>query len=390
MALGTLLPLLAAGCASALPEPTLYEQLRGRGLDPERLVHPTELTPEMRAWAHAHDNPGLPDEERLEALLAALLADEDLDLRYRREITGTAREVFASGEANCLSFTNLFVGMAREIGLPVYFLAIRRPPSFDLEGDLAVVWEHVTAGWGEGPDRMVLEFERGPIDRRAPGERLSDLTALAMFYTNRGAEQLLADDPEEALVWLETAVRLDPTWSDAWVNLGVVRRRLGDPAGAEAAYRAGIEADPDELQLYSNLATLLRERGEPDTAGELLELLDRRRSRNPYVYLALGDEALREDRLDDARRFYRRAVRRGEDSAETRAAIGLWELASGRPDRARRSLRRAEALGPGAGHLRLLRERLAATGEGAAELGGPDEARSQRRAGEEPLSRRDA
>lgn len=336
----------------------VWQELRARGVDPESLVLPYELTDEMKEWVRAHVRPRANEEDRLDELLAAMVGRNGLGIGYRRDYTGTATDVFESRQANCLSFTNLFVGLAREVGIDAYYLTIRRRPSYDKAGDLVVRWEHVTAGWGSGGKRKVLEFSLLPIEEFVGERRISDLTALAMFYSNRGAELLLAGEIEQSLEWLEIAVVLDPTWSHSWLNLGVVRRRQGDLAGAERAYRRGIEENPDHLQLYGNLALLLQLRGEEDSAGELLRLLDRRSNRNPFAYLALGDVALREERLDEAKRFYRRALQLNREDAESQAAMGLWELAAERPDRARDWLERAEKIDPEAERVERLRRQL--------------------------------
>ncbi len=358
---------LSASCASVSgPESaaTLEQTLVERGIDPETFLQPLELSPAMKEWVHENVRERAPEKERLYELMDALTKKDGLAVRYMRERTGTAREVFESGEANCLSFTTLFIALAREIDVDAYFLSVQRTPRYELEGDLVVRWEHVTAGWGGGNDRTILEFGVVPEEERyGTARRVSDLTALAMFYSNRGAEALLEGSTAAALDWLETGVRLDPSWSHGWLNLGVGLRRTGDLDGAEQAYRRGIESNPNQLQLYSNLATLLRLRGDHDTASELLRLLDRKDNRNPFIYLSLGDHALSEGRLEDTGRFYRRALQLNRDNADSRAAMGLWELASDNPDKARVWLERAERLDSDAERVRRLRTRLSSSVE---------------------------
>ncbi len=358
---------VSCGSAGSTGEPaTLEEAVRALGLEMSTFVQPLELTPEMKRWAWANVRANASEKDRMFDLMNALVKKEGLAVRYERDRTGTAREVFETGEANCLSFTTLFIALTREVGVRTYFLSVERDARFAKAGDLVVRWEHVTAGWGAAHARTVLEFGFIPGDvRYRSATQISDLTALAMFYSNRGAEALLAGDKEEALRWVETSVILDPGWSHAWLNLGVVRRRLGDLAGAEEAYRRGLEADPEHVQLLGNLATLLRLRGELDAAGELLRLLDRKSNRNPFTYLTLGDMALREERLEDARRFYNRALQLNRKNAESKAAMGLWELASDRPDKARAWLERAERLDADSERVVRLRARLAEAGEAA-------------------------
>ena len=356
--------LLSIGCAStqALREERLESgldsRLRASGIDPDTLIDPLAITREMREWTRERVPPHVSDAERLESLMVALTQREGLAVRYEREFTGTAREVFESGEANCLSFTSLFIALARDLGIDAYYLRMRRGARYEQEGDLVVRWEHVTAGWDRGSERKVLEFGFIPDENYRSAVRLSDLTALAMFYSNRGAELVLAGQSRRALPWLETAVTIDPEWSHNWLNLGVARRRLGDLEGAEAAYRTGLEQDAEHLQLYANLAAVLRLRGLSDTAGELLRLLDQKSNRNPYLYLSLGDSALEGGRPAEARRFYKRALHLKSRDANTQAAMGMWELAERNLEQARSRLRRAERLDPEARRAVSLREEL--------------------------------
>ena len=327
------LPLVFAACASghaALDETALEKEIRTRGLDPTQIVLPHALTDEMRSWAHARvGTTGLP-EERLERLLSALQDAGGLEITYEAGYTSTAPEAFARRRANCLAFTALFVGMARELGLPAFYLDVDDVEKYAKEGDLVVISGHITAGFDTGPDIKVLEFSAAPQGISYRHVRaVSDLTAIALFYSNRGGELLRAGKQQEARQWLETAVGLDPELARAWINLGVALRRDGDLDGAEGAYRRALEVDPAAHSAYQNLAAVLRLRGREREAEELM---------------SLGDLSLRHGRLEEARRYYRKALRLARRDAETYAAMGLWALATGDVHDAARWLRKAQAI----------------------------------------------
>src|SRR5215218_3941354 len=110
--------LLAAGCASSrrpLGSEELTRALRSRGFERSSVIVPFEITDEMKAWARAQVPDDTPAEERLDKLLAALIDPARLKLEYEGGRTLTAQEAFENRRANCLAFTSLFVGMAREI-----------------------------------------------------------------------------------------------------------------------------------------------------------------------------------------------------------------------------------------------------------------------------------
>lgn len=64
----------------------------------------------------------------------------------------------------------------------------------------------------------------------------------ALLRFSLGREYLGAGEPEQAAAHLRRAVEQDAEYSAAWRDLGTALERSGDPAGAAAAYRAGIDA----------------------------------------------------------------------------------------------------------------------------------------------------
>lgn len=283
---------------------------------------------------------------RLERLLQALIHREGKTLVYESGHTGTAQEVWESGRANCLAFTHLYVGMAREVGLPVYYLRVGDIQSFEKDGNLVIVSEHITAAWGSATNRRVLDFSDRPVTPYHAVEPIPDLTAVALYYSNRGAERIRAGDSRGAFALLDLAVRLDPELADGWVNYGVAVRRLARAAEAEVAFRRALELDPEQVSAYQNLAALLSLTGRESEAADLLAVADRSRNRNPFSYVALGDLSFEQGRLDEAERFYRRAVRLDPEQAEPLAALGQWAVAAGKDREARSLLKRAERADP--------------------------------------------
>lgn len=359
-----LLIALVAGCATTMVRDdvlsggTVETRLAALGLTTADLAEPAAASAEMVDWIRQRVPDKGSQSERVNALLTAVVEKRGLDLQYDAVYTGTAQEVFASREANCLAFTHLVVGLGRELGLPVYYLGFRQRPRYEREGTLVVVWEHVTAGFGGPGERMILQLAVGPRFDYEDARPISDQMALAMHYSNRGAELLRLEEPERAREMLKIATAVDPTWSHAWVNLGVAFRRSGELEAAEAAYRRALIVAPDHVQAYHNLAMLLWLRDRRDAASEILRLLDRRDNRDPFVYLSLGDMSRREQRPDEARRFYRRAARLAPKSAEPLAALGLLAVLDEKRPRAERLLRRAEKRAPDEERVIRLRKAL--------------------------------
>ncbi len=352
---------LALGCASTasagFPRDStrsLQDQIASRGLDPDQVLVPFKLTEEMIDWARDAVPDSIPKQQQVDRLLEALTELRGLNLSYRADFTGTAREVFEQRQANCLSFTHLFVAMARALGLESYFLEIDDVETFSREGDLVIRAGHITAAAGPVHEPKILEFSEFPASDYRQVRHISDLTAVALFYSNRGAEYLRAHELEKAIWWLERSVVLDPELADAWVNLGVARRWSGDNRLAEASYRQALEIDPQTTAAYHNLAALYRHLGDEAAVRDLLALTDRRDNRNPFTYLELGDISFRRGDLEAAERFYRRSMRLDPELAAAHAALGQWAFQSGRQREAKKRLRQARRLDPEEQRVRAL------------------------------------
>jgi tetratricopeptide (TPR) repeat protein len=358
--------LCAGGCASLdlqhRQQAEITRQLHDRGLDPASIVVPWQIDAEMREWVHQQVPNRVSPDQRLSRLLGALLdGDNDgLGLEYEAGANGTAQDAFASGKANCLAFTNLFVGLARELDVPVFYLEIGDIEKFARAGNLVVQSGHVTAGYDSGGKIRILDFdpEERPTYRQL--HRVTDLTAIALYYSNLGAQLLERDQDREALGWLDTAVRLDPELARAWINRGVALRRTGDPVAAEAAYRRALEADPNAVAGYQDLAALLFGSGRSREGEELMALSARLDARNPFNLLSLGDLSVAHGRLDEARRFYRKAERQDNAAAEAEAALGELSLATGDRAEARRWLQKARSRDAANDRVRRLEAALAA------------------------------
>lgn len=336
----------------------LAAQVEAQGLSPAEITFPDSLTEAMKGWLEDNVRRGLSDRETINRLLSAMTEPDGLGLVYVPGYTGTAEEVFESRRANCLAFTHLLVGMSRELGIAAYYVNYELAEQFRRAGDLIVVSGHVSAGYGSGADSYLLEFGAVVnLDGRRP-RPISDRNALARYYSNRAAEQLRGGQAEDALSWAEVSTRLDPSLVEGWSNLGVALRRSGRVDEAEKAYLEATEIDPHYHVAYHNLFALMQMRGDRAAAREILDLMDRRDNKNPFLYLELGDQSMASQRLDEAGHFYKRASKVGEELAETWAARGSWALASGKLRKARRWLEKAQQISPNDSRTTELEQRL--------------------------------
>jgi DNA-binding transcriptional MerR regulator len=109
----------------------------------------------------------------------------------------------------------------------------------------------------------------------------------------------LDEDPKtynEAEALYERAIRLDPSLAIAYTNLGNIRFRRGDEAGAVDLYRRAIEVDTRQPEGHYNLGYVMLERGDARAATAYFEqaLLGDPRFADAHFNLAMAWEQLGE------------------------------------------------------------------------------------------------
>lgn len=124
--------------------------------------------------------------------------------------------------------------------------------------------------------QMVLDFEvqslRDDVVRVLRPETSSEraTTAYDLYIQASGLDEDPATyDDAEALY--RRAIRLDPQLAIAYTNLGNIRFRRGDEAGAESLYRQAIELDARQPEAHYNLGYVMLERGDAHSATEYFQ-----------------------------------------------------------------------------------------------------------------------
>ncbi|MGB5630068.1 MAG: tetratricopeptide repeat protein [Woeseiaceae bacterium] len=300
------------------------------------------LDQDMRDFLNEHVNPNRGYFLKMHDLIYAMISDGTFGLEYD-ESTRTAEETFHARHGNCLSFTNMFVAMAREVGIDASFQEIEIPPSWSVDGDTYTLSRHVNVfiDLGAGYSREVdfnIDDWRGRYERRL----ISDERALAHYYSNIGAEYLRKDAPLEALRYFRKALAVDPKFAPAWSNLGALYSDEGHYSYAEAAYVRALRVDPHELVAMSNLGQLYTFKGQLDLADWYNEKSDRHRMRNPYYRYDLAESAFVAEDYETAIKHLKYSLRKEKNEDTFYFLLGLSYLQLGNEAAARKSLEKAE------------------------------------------------
>jgi Flp pilus assembly protein TadD len=246
------------------------------------------------------------------------------------ETTRTARGTFHDRQGNCLSFTMLFVGLARAAGLTATYQSVIVPPTWINDGHV-VIANHVNSvvrtAFGED---TVVDFNIREYEGQQKCHKVDDDYALALFYTNLGAEALLRNDYPVSFAHFRAAAGVYPKMAGLWVNLGVLYARHGLRKRAESAYLHALDVDPYEESALANLAVVYRDLGEAELAAEYQGRVRKYRERNPYYHFALATQAYEQGRLPDALAALRKALRLKHDESRFHSLRGRVQEDLGR------------------------------------------------------------
>lgn len=314
---------------------------------------------EMARFLVKHVEANLDPEARVDELMNAVFAKKKgLGITYEDTGTKTAVETFRSRSGNCLSFTILFVALARHLGLNAYFREVEEVMSWNRRGDVVLRNHHMFVEVEIENGHMEVDFLPGAEKRYRTVRRADERRVLAHYYNNLGVEKLAAGDVELALPYFEKAVAVDPSFAYAWTNRGVAWRHLGDFERAERSHRRALEIEPGEPTAVTNLASLYLTAGRRDEAAPLLAQVDDYLRRNPFHHFRLGAKALRDGDAEGAIRHFKVAIRRLPEEPEFHEALARALAATGDLVKARESFEKALELTPGEEQRKRLREEL--------------------------------
>ncbi len=122
-----------------------------------------------------------------------------------------------------------------------------------------VPWEYdnyvfITSLYSMGAEYLDPSYGEKAVEYGEKGVAVEPYGPAVRFQLARALMRLGRD--AEAKGHLETAVKLDPKYTDAWVLLGDLNRATGDYAAARDAYQAALKRDPNLSTVQANLAAV--------------------------------------------------------------------------------------------------------------------------------------
>jgi Flp pilus assembly protein TadD len=303
-----------------------------------------EMTPEMKEFVDSYVGDAQNRYARMKRLVYAVMGDGNFELIYDDK-TRTAKETFRDARGNCLSFTNMFIAMARYLDIHAEYQEVDIPPDWSLSGESFLFSQHVNVlvdlGVGE---RRIVDFNIYDFHVMYERRIISDQRARAHYFSNIGVDHMLNGDTALAYENFRQALREDNTFGSAWINMGVLHRRENYPGYAEAAYKQALAIDQFNLIAMSNLANLYQEEELTELAEFYNNKVETHRMNNPYYRYFLAQNAVIDGDYNAAKKHLEFAISKREDEDRFYFLMSMSYLMSGDKEAANTWMAKAEEL----------------------------------------------
>ena len=253
------------------------------------------LTPEMQQFARAQFRGGRDDTEQAKRLLAAMINKQLFPIDFYNSKTLMASEVYTDRSGNCLSYTSLYIALARHIGIDARYQIARVAPSWTSDSGFLVRGRHINvvvrdnrAAPGEW---ITVDFNQIASDPSTPHRTVTDEFALSSFYNNIAVQHLYAGRTEESMHYMRAAIRAFPKNADIWTNLAVLYSSRGKRMTSIQAYEIALSIDLKHDSALNGLQQSYDLIGNTELSEHYRSILVERRKRDPYYHYALAQAA---------------------------------------------------------------------------------------------------
>lgn len=248
-------------------------------------------------------------EQRLDRLANFMLDEDGLGLKYMPNATHTITEAYETRQVNCLSFTLMFVTLARKAGLQANGQQIDRVLVWGMTGDMVMQSMHANAVVKFDGRKFVADIAADELSTPVADFQVDDEHLLALFYSNRAMELLTTGYVRQAQAWLDVALVHGPNDATLLNNAGVLSQRKEDVGAAETFFLRALTENPRLTSAYSNLIALYRGKGDVAQAENWQQRAGKVLRKDPYYQFTLGRQQEQSGAYAQAVGLYRRAIK---------------------------------------------------------------------------------
>ncbi len=292
----------------------------------------------LLATLHASGMKGANTQQRVDYLIALLFGPDRKSFPYAGGQSTIGAVTWRTGRGDCLSLTVLAYSIARELNLTVQLQEVSVPQFYDRHGSLDFVQGHINllvkndarqhpASGATLSSSVVIDFEPQAGWLRA-GTALSEESILARYYNNIAAEHFAKDNLILAYAWFKAAILADANYAPGYSNLAQLYKRKGFVDSAERLLLHAIALNRDDGIAVHSMHQLLTAQGREAEAKKYALILQAQREKNPYYWLDIGRNFLREERYAKAVGALEHAetLTAGFDEVHRNLAIAYWRI----------------------------------------------------------------
>jgi hypothetical protein len=306
----------------------------------DEIVIPFEIDDEIRQLARDVTKDASTDSGKVRAIVRTIIGLAGFSISYDWLSNKTAQEVFREGKGNCLAYSNLFVGMARAVGVDATYADVRFTERITREAEIIVRSTHITAAVRQATGTTgttLIDFTTNPERKYIGFEVIDDLEAIANFYNNQGFLYGYFTENED--------VDFDPLEKELEM------------------YRLAIEHYPKYAEAHSNLGTAYLYQGRTEDALQAFRIAAKNAGRDGYIHHRLGVVYLRLARYQEAIKQFREALSKEPELADAHYHLGECYRNLGDEKKAIEHFEKTLEIDPNYIAARTRLERLSPSGE---------------------------
>jgi len=270
------------------------------------------------------------------------------DFNYHSDtLTGT--DVLNRESGNCLSLAIMTKALVNLTDVEITYELVETPAIYQSEGGMLLSSQHIrtvlTDPKAARSYQMLTLFQNKltidyfPVNGTRTLRVVDENEFYSMFYRNKAAEAMIADNNNLAFWNLKAALKLKPDDAQAINMMGLLHARLGYPVYAEALYLYGLEYGLEKLEILNNYHALLKRLNRTEDANKIALRLEQYDDPNPFKWIRLADIAYAGREYKTAISYYRKAAAMVDYLPQPYAGIARSEYMLGNTRSARNAMR---------------------------------------------------
>jgi Tfp pilus assembly protein PilF len=266
--------------------------------------------------------------------------------------TFTATQTLNEGSGNCLSLAILTTALADSVGLKTKHQMMNSEPIYHRHSNIMKTSGHVrTFVFSKEKKGRNVRSEAAVIDyfpeiKEVAGEFVSEEDFISMYYQNLAGEAIIAKDYDTAFSYLQEALKQNQYNPYTLNTLAVLHNQVEQHENTKKLYEFAINNTKKTVNLVSNYANYLEAHGQADKAKSLLIEIETTEDSNPYEWLDIANQNLKDGEHELALQYFERALELGPYLHEVHFGLAQLYWQQGNTDKAIESLEKAKELTP--------------------------------------------